>query len=157
MKRVFGKRQHGRAVLPDIGKIDSVENVLVDRKKNARCALVGRIKAEVLSFLGKRLAEEVARTAEVKAHVGMLVAMLLHKPGEGIGQTHAKLLVELAHKRLMHRFAILKLAAGELPVSSPGLAFGAGGEKHSAIFANQHADGNIHNLVFTHDAFPLSF
>ena len=106
---------------------------------------------------GKRLAEEVARTAEVKAHVGMLVAMLLHKPGEGIGQTHAKLLVELAHKRLMHRFAILKLAAGELPVSSPGLAFGAGGEKHSAVFANQHADGNIHNLVFTHDAFPLSF
>ena len=99
VKRVFGKRQHGRAVLPDIGKIDSVENVLVDRKKNARRALVGRIKAEVLSFLGKRLAEEVARTAEVKAHVGMLVAMLLHKPGEGIGQTHAKLLVELAHER----------------------------------------------------------
>ena len=93
----------------------------------------------------------------MQADMRMLITMLLHEPREGIGKTDAELLIELARERLMHRFTFLKLAARELPISGPGLALRAGGEKHSTVFADQYADGNIYNLVFTHDAFPLSF
>ena len=157
MQCIFRERQHGRAVLPDIWQINAIENVLVNRQKDARRTFIGRIKAKFLAFLGKSLAEEVAGATEVQAHMRMLITMFLHKPRKGISQTNAELLIELSRKRLMHRFAFLNLAARELPISGPRLAFGTGSEKHSAVFADQHADSNINNLVFTHDAFPLSF
>ena len=53
----------------------------------------------------------------------------------------------------MHGFTRFGLAAGELPITGIGLAGRAGAEKHLVVFANQHADGNIHNLVFTHVEF----
>ena len=75
------------------------------------------------------------------------IAVLLDEPGRGVRDADAELLVELARERLVDGLARLELAARELPVARVGLARGAGTEKHLAVLANEHADGDINNLV----------
>ena len=101
------------------------------------------LPGELLAFVRVQFTTPCRYAEEVQAHGCVRIGKYAGKPRVSGQDSDTELLVQLAHQRMVWRFARLDLAAGKFPVAGPNFVGGTLGQEKGVVWKLKDGGGNF--------------